>query len=202
MNRSHSVSWSICPGRFLKLFFIEWNFIIMKKLVAATAVIALFSSFAHAAPATGNPGTIRFVGEIVSGACGIDPSSLDQTVPLGQVPSSRFKAVGDRSDPTKFDIILTDCDTSTQKNARFTFTGTQDPVVPGLFATTGLAKNVGIRLQASAGEFLDNGTEQVAPVSLQNGNNTVTFAAMYEATAASVTTGEADSVANFTVAYN
>jgi major type 1 subunit fimbrin (pilin) len=78
----------------------------------------------------------------------------------------------------------------------------QDPVVPGLFATTGLAQNVGIRLQASAGEMLDNGTEQVAPVVLQNGNNTVTFAAMYEATAASVTTGEADSVANFTVAYN
>ncbi|MFJ2459208.1 fimbrial protein [Pseudomonas zeae] len=177
----------------------------MKKIVAVTAatVVMGLASFANAAtPASGNPGTVRFNGEIVSGACGIDASSLDQTVSLGQVPSNQFKAIGDRSTPTKFDIILTDCDTTTQKNARFTFSGVQDPAVPGLFATTGLAQNVGIRLQASAGEMLDNGTEQVAPVVLQNGNNTVTFAAMYEATSATVTTGEADSVANFTVAYN
>jgi len=175
----------------------------MKKLVAATAAVALFSSFANAAtPATGNPGTIRFIGEIVSGACGIDPNSLDQTVSLGQVPAGTFKNVGDRSSPTKFDIVLTECDTSTYKNAQFTFTGTQDANVPALFATTGLATNVGIRLQASAGEFLDNGKQQVAPVVLQNGDNTVTFAAMYESTAATVTPGEADSVANFTVAYN
>jgi major type 1 subunit fimbrin (pilin) len=163
----------------------------MKKIVAVTAatVVMGLASFANAAtPASGNPGTVRFIGEIVSGACGIDASSLDQTVSLGQVPSNQFTAIGSRSTPVKFDIILTDCDTTTQKNARFTFSGVQDPAVPGLFA--------------SAGEMLDNGTEQVAPVVLQNGNNTVTFAAMYEATAATVTTGEADSVANFTVAYN
>ncbi len=66
----------------------------MKKLVAATAVMALFTSFANAAtPATGNPGVIRFTGEIVSGACGIDPSSLDQTVPLGQVPANTLKSI-------------------------------------------------------------------------------------------------------------
>ncbi|CDF92572.1 hypothetical protein BN844_1996 [Pseudomonas sp. SHC52] len=38
--------------------------------------------------------------------------------------------------------MLTDCDTTTQQNARFTFSGVQDPVVPALFATTGLAQNV------------------------------------------------------------
>ena len=146
----------------------------MKKIVAVTAAAVAMglASFANAAsPASGNPGTVRFIGEIVSGACGIDANSLDQTVSLGQVPSNQFKAVGDRSTPTKFDIVLTDCDTSTQKNARFTFSGVQDPAVPGLFATTGLAKNVGIRLQASAGEMLDNGTEQVAPVALQDGKD-------------------------------
>ncbi|WP_348749708.1 fimbrial protein [Pseudomonas rhodesiae] len=177
----------------------------MKKIVAVTAatVVMSLASFANAASSpTGNPGVIRFTGEIVSGACGIDANSLDQTVPLGQVPSNRFKKIADRSEPKSFDIVLTDCDTTTYKNARFTFTGTTDPTVPALFATTGLAQNVGIRLQSSAGELLENGKEQVAPTLLQNGNNTVSFAAMYEATAASVTTGEADSVANFTVAYN
>ncbi|MQR02499.1 fimbrial protein [Glaciimonas soli] len=176
----------------------------MKKLVAAAAVMALFTSFANAAgtPSSGNPGVIKFTGEIVSGACGIDPSTLDQTVPLGQVPANTFKAVGDRSNPETFNIILTDCDTTTQKTAMFTFTGMQDVDVPALFATTGPATGVGIRLQTGAGEYLSNGTQQVAPFNLQNGNNTVQFAAMYEATSATVTTGEADSVANFTVAYN
>jgi major type 1 subunit fimbrin (pilin) len=177
----------------------------MKKIfVAATASVVLgMSSFAFAAtPSSGNPGTVRFIGEIVSGACGIDAGSMDQTVSLGQVPASQFKAVGDRSSPNKFDIVLTECDTSTQKNARFTFSGVQDPASPALFATTGLAENVAIRLQASAGEMLDNGKEQVAPVVLQDGNNTISFGAMYESTAATVTPGEADSVVNFTVAYN
>ncbi len=90
----------------------------MKKIFAVTAVtVAMgFISFANAAtPASGNPGTVRFIGEIVSGACGIDANSMDQTVSLGQVPSNSFKAIGDRSTPVKFDITLTDCDTSTQK---------------------------------------------------------------------------------------
>ena len=69
------------------------------------------------------------------------------------------------------------------------------------FATTGNAANVGVRLQSAAGEYLNNGTEQKAPVVLSNGNNTVQFAAMYEATAATVTPGLANSVANFTVRY-
>jgi len=126
--------------------------------------------------------------------------TFDQTVPLGQVPANIFKQAGDRSPAQNFNIVLTDCDTTTAKNAFFTFTGTEDQTNGKLFATTGNATNVGIRLQ-SGSEYLDNGGEQQAPVILSNGNNTVSFAAMYEATAATVTPGVADSTANFTVRY-
>ncbi|CAB3729741.1 putative major fimbrial subunit LpfA [Paraburkholderia sediminicola] len=176
----------------------------MKKAIIGSAVLAALSSSVFAAApqvGSGNPGVITFTGEIVAGACGIDSNSLDQTVSLGQVPAHDFAKTGDRSPAQNFDIVLTDCDTTTSANAYFTFTGTADTIVPGLFATTGGAGNVGIRLQTAAGEYLDNGTEQKAPVVLSNGNNTVRFGAMYESTAATVTPGEADSVANFTVRY-
>lgn len=174
----------------------------MKKAIVAAAALAALSSSAFAAPAAGNPGTITFTGEIVAGACGISADTLDQTVPLGQVPAGQFAKVGDRSSTVApFNIVLTDCDTTTSKNAYFTFTGTSDADVPGLFAVTGGAGNVGIRLQTAAGDYLDNGAEQKSSVVLSNGNNTVRFAAMYEATQATVTPGVADSVANFTVRY-
>lgn len=176
----------------------------MKKAIFAVATLAALSSsaFAQTVPTTqaANPGQVTFTGEIVAGACGISADSLDQTVSLGQVPANTFKQVGDRSAAQNFNIVLTDCDTTTAKNAYFTFTGTTDQTNNQLFATTGSASNVGIRLQ-SGSEYLDNGSEQKAPVILSNGNNTVPFAAMYEATAATVTPGEADSVANFTVRY-
>jgi major type 1 subunit fimbrin (pilin) len=174
----------------------------MKKTILTAAVFAALSSSVFAAPpANGNPGTINFTGEIVAGACGISGDTLDQTVSLGQVPAGDFAKVGDRSPATPFNIVLTDCDTTTSKNAYFTFTGTGDSDVPGLFAVTGGAGNVGIRLQTSAGEYLVNGAEQKSAVVLSNGNNTVRFGAMYEATQATVTPGVADSVANFTVRY-
>ncbi|MDM0046455.1 fimbrial protein [Variovorax dokdonensis] len=164
------------------------------------AVIAAFSAVSAAAFAA-NPGVITFKGEIVTGACGISGDTLNQTVNLGQVPANTFKAAGDRSEVVNFPIILTDCDTTTQKNAKFTFTGAAADANAELFGTTGSASGVGIRLQAPSGEILKNGTEQSSNFVLSNGNNTVMFGAMYESTAAKVTPGVADSVANFTVAY-
>ncbi|WP_323118181.1 fimbrial protein [Burkholderia alba] len=169
----------------------------MKKALLSAAVCAAMSTSAFAA----GTGTINFTGEIVAGACGIDAGSLDQTVRLGFVPTNKFKAAGDKSTPQNFDIKLTDCDTSIAKNAYFKFTGTSNSIQPKLLATVGSATNVGIRLQASSGEYLDNGAEQKGPVVLSNGTNVARFAAMYEATAAGVTPGTADGVANFTVRY-
>lgn len=169
----------------------------MKKTFLSAVAFAAVSTSSFAA----GTGTINFTGEIVAGACGIDANSLNQTVNLGQVPTNLFKAAGDKSSAVPFDIKLTDCDTSISKNALFTFTGTSNSVQPKLIATVGSATNVGIRLQSASGEYLDNGAEQKGPVVLSNGNNVVRFAAMYEATAAGVTPGTADGVANFTVRY-
>jgi major type 1 subunit fimbrin (pilin) len=170
----------------------------MKKALLSAVACAALSTSAFAA----GSGTINFTGEIVAGACGIDAGSVDQTVRLGYVPTNVFKQAGDKSTPTNFDIKLTDCDTSIAQSAYFTFTGTSNGAQPKLLATVGSATNVGIRLQSASGEYLDNGAEQKGPVVLQNGTNVARFAAMYEATAAGVSAGTADGVANFTVRYN
>ncbi|SEA03379.1 fimbrial protein [Variovorax sp. YR216] len=165
----------------------------LKKIALVAALAALSSaSFAN---------TVTFQGKIIAGACGISGDTVDQIVQLGDVPANVFQAAGDRSTPVPFWIELTDCDTTTTKNAKFTFTGTSVASAPALFATTGAATNVGIRLEAGSGTALDNGVEQAAPVLLQPGNNRVQFGARYESTAATVTPGDADAVANFTIRY-
>lgn len=174
----------------------------MRNVLACAATFAALSGSAFAAPgpATGT-GTISFTGEIVAGACGIDAGSLDQTVKLGYVSTNKFVAAGDRSTPQNFDIKLTDCDTTVATKAYFTFSGTSNSVVSGLIATVGSATNVGVRLQAPSGENIDNGKEQAGAIVLSSGLAVARFAAMYEATAAGVTAGTADAVANFTVRY-
>lgn len=173
----------------------------MKKLLLTAMMAATFSVAVQAAPpAAGTPGTVRFQGEIVSGACGIDSNSLDQVVNLGQVPSHLFVKKGDRSTTVPFEIVLTDCDTTTYKNATVTFTGANSVDNSDILGITGAATNVGIRIQAGTNEFLKLGTAS-SPMLLSNGDNHLQFGAMYEATAAGVTAGDADANAQFTVAY-
>ncbi|WP_179404165.1 fimbrial protein [Burkholderia guangdongensis] len=170
----------------------------MKQFILPVFVSAALSTSSLSAGGS----TVSFTGEIVAGACGIDAGSLDQTVRLGVVSANRFKAAGDRSASQTFDVTLTDCDTSVARNAYFTFIGTGHPAAPALLGVVGAARNVGVRLQAASGEYIDNGFEQKRPIVLQHGSNVVRFSAMYEATAATVTPGRADAVANFRVRYH
>lgn len=165
----------------------------MKKTIAI-AMLAAVSSTAFA-------NTVTFNGEITPAPCGIRADTLDQVVELGLVPTHKFNGMGSRSQAKDFNIVLTDCDVSVAKNAYFTFSGVTDHVTPALFGVTGSASNVGIRLQCG-GEMLANGVEQSSAVILSAGTVTAKFAAMYEATAATVLPGTANSVANFTIRYN
>lgn len=59
---------------------------------------------------TVNGGVIHFKGEVVNAACAIDSESMNQTVELGQVRSSRLAKAGDLSSAVGFNIKLNDCD--------------------------------------------------------------------------------------------
>lgn len=55
---------------------------------------------------TVNGGVIHFKGEVVNAACAIDSESMNQTVELGQVRSSRLAKAGDLSSAVGFNIKL------------------------------------------------------------------------------------------------
>lgn len=78
---------------------------------------------------TVNGGVIHFKGEVVNAACAIDSESMNQTVELGQVRSSRLAKAGDLSSAVGFNIKLNDCDTNVSSNAAVAFLVLLSPVM-------------------------------------------------------------------------
>lgn len=68
---------------------------------------------------TVNGGVIHFKGEVVNAACAIDSESMNQTVELGQVRSSRLAKAGDLSSAVGFNIKLHGQILSTVRHSTF-----------------------------------------------------------------------------------
>ena len=168
---------------------------ILALLVAAAAI----SPVAHAAD-----GTVKFTGKILDSACTVDASTKDQTVALGQIDKGAFSAAGDTAAATRFSIKLTACP-ATVTSAKVKFDGTADAGnnnVLALTSGTGVATGVGVQLANADGSVLPLYTDSTSTTLSTTGVNTLDFVARYIATAATVTPGEADATANFTVNYN
>lgn len=84
----------------------------LKTAMASIALLAVSVSSAQAA----GTGTITFDGEILEAACSIEPGSVDQTIPLGQVASAQL-ATGGITNPVFFNIQLTGCTFATTGSA-------------------------------------------------------------------------------------
>lgn len=161
---------------------------------------AAFVSAAHAAD-----GTINFTGTITDAACTVTPGSASQNVALGTVSSTGFKAAGDTSAPTRFDIVLTACPAALT-SASVKFDGLTHADNRSLLALSGagtLATGVGVAL------FEDNSTTLIpvatgsASKTLNVGSDTtLSYIAKYMATTPTVTAGPANAVSDFTIAYN
>ena len=176
--------------------------------LAALAVVGALSQGASAAD-----GTINFTGEIVDSPCSIAPSSQALVVPLGKISRTAFdgstpgvSSIGKKSTPARFKIDLLGCG-ATAKGATVTFSGTGD-----INNATNLAiANAGqVGVAAASGVAVELGDSTGAKIALGAasadyilgvGNNSLNFQAAYVATTIAVTTGPANAVAQFTVAY-
>lgn len=128
----------------------------------ALSVLAMSSAAVSAAEGdesvttTVNGGVIHFKGEVVNAACAIDSESMNQTVELGQVRSSRLAKAGDLSSAVGFNIKLNDCDTNVSSNAAVAFLGTtvtsNDDTLALQSSAAGSAQNVGIQILDRTGE--------------------------------------------------
>ncbi|EFP0197003.1 type 1 fimbrial major subunit FimA [Escherichia coli] len=147
---------------------------------------------------TVNGGVIHFKGEVVNAACAIDSESMNQTVELGQVRSSRLAKAGDLSSAVGFNIKLNDCDTNVSSNAAVAFLG---DTLALQSSAAGSAQNVGIQILDRTGEVLIlDGATFSAKTDLIDGTNILPFQARYIALGQSVA-GTANADATFKVQY-
>ncbi|HCR1107301.1 TPA: type 1 fimbrial protein [Klebsiella aerogenes] len=182
----------------------------MKKIVLAVAMSSVVCmGAAHAgAPDPKDPipkdqghGTITFKGSIIDAPCSISPDSAYQTVDLGEVSNVTLKK-GGTSRPQNFDIKLEQCDTSTLKSVKATFTGAASASNPDLLGITGTAKGASIAITNGSGSVIKLGKPSPAQT-LQDGDNTLAFSAYLQGDGASATIipGSFQSVADFTLSY-
>lgn len=184
-----------------------YNIKMIKTLIAASLLSAGSVAIADTVSSAG--GTVHFKGQIVNAACAVSANSTNQTVDLGQYRTANFKAVGDRSGMVPFTIKLQDCDTTVSKTAAVAFNGTSDLTDVTVLATSnigggasGAASGVGIEISDREGKVLSpDGATYSAVQTLADGDNVLNFNARYKSTSATVTAGQADADATFTMQY-
>lgn len=177
--------------------------IIKNKFTLLSAVIAtLICGSANAA--TVNGGKITFTGEVTSGACAVSGSDTDKLVALDTIKASTFNAADQEANAKKpFTISLLECETDTLETVQISFNGQTVEGKPSLLANTagaGSAANVALQLFNPDGSKLNVGDLSSA-VDLTE-TTTIPLSVDYVSTAAAVTAGKVQSVANFMLTYN
>lgn len=158
----------------------------------------VFSAAANAAD-----GVVKFTGNITADACKVGGESAGAIdVSLGTVTSASLPKAGDKSDPTKFTIALSDCpDTLTKASIKFD--GTSDATNPALLKLDAgsTASGVGIEIAQANGSALPLFTAST-PVDIASGTANLDFVGRYVATKDAPTPGSANGTSQFTIAYN
>ncbi|CAI2021030.1 Fimbria A protein precursor [Serratia proteamaculans] len=175
----------------------------LNKTLLATVITFSAMSMAHAADQ--GHGKVTFTGSIIDAPCSIAPESIDQTVELGQISNAALKDSG-QSTPKNFDIKLEDCSFGTpaaKNKVQVTFTGMASASGNGLLGITGNAKGASVAITQADGQVIELG-KPTKEQALQDGNNTLSFAAYMQGDGASaaITEGDFQAVADFTLAYN
>ncbi|HIE4918379.1 fimbrial protein BcfA [Klebsiella aerogenes] len=180
----------------------------MKKHLLAMVMTAMaaggMTCAVNADTSTVSGGTVNFTGQVVNAACSVSADSIDQTVTLSQVRTSKLTAAGMvANQKVDFSIKLEDCDTTVSQNAAVIFNGQQDSSLAGSLANTagaGSATNVALQLYGPDGQVLNIGDTSGA-ITLINGENTVPLSVDYVATGAA-TAGNVAATATFSMVYS
>lgn len=170
-----------------------------KALLAAFIALGVTSA---ANAADNGHGKVTFKGSIIDAPCSIAPESLDQTVELGQVSNVALQNNG-KSTPRNFTIKLENCEFGTppaSNKVALTFTGAETAAGNGRLGITGTASGASVGITDGSGSLIKLG-EAINAQTLQNGNNTLPFSAYVQGDGATITEGDFQAVADFTLAY-
>ncbi|WP_024547667.1 fimbrial protein [Siccibacter turicensis] len=179
----------------------------MKINKLASAIILTMGMVAAGANAADQGhGKVTFTGSIIDAPCSITPESADQTVALGQVAAHTLKD-GGTSAPKSFTIDLENCEFGTDDDGNtignsvsVTFSGTASTLDAKLLGLTGEAAGAGIAIEDESGKVVDLGTPS-SLYKLTGTNPSLGFTAYLKGISDTITTGDFESVANFTMDY-
>ncbi len=142
-------------------------------------------------------------GTVVNSGCSVATQSLSIPVSLGLTPQTDFTGVGTASQSIPFNIELIDCSPTTNVKVTFSDTsGSPSPSIPGVLALIpGGATGVGIQL------LDDANTPIPLDIPFDVGQTvgttfSIPLKARYYQTGTTMTTGPANSTANFTMTYD
>lgn len=180
----------------------------VNKLVLAACVAGCMTSGAWAAAPTGvdyGHGTLHFTGSVINSPCSIAPGDEDIDVPLGQVANKVLETGAGYSLTQPITIHLQNCDLTAHAGATsgtgtvdypafskvsVQFAGSADAKNADLYANTGTAQGVGIRLMDTmAGNLPLTANAASADHGLTSGDNMLKFGARLEKNGDAVATG-------------
>ena len=179
------------------------------RIMASVIGLVVSGAVAAAGSTQGTGGQVEFTGSITDVSCNVTSKSANQQVDLGKWAKSYFTGSGIETTKTAFHINVKDCPSSVTQVAVL-FDGNKDKTDSSLLAIntgTGNATGIGIKL------YEENQSKQVAlgavtdkhPViagTSGTGSVDLTFYADYKSTGTTVTTGNANGVADFNMVYN
>lgn len=149
-------------------------------------------------------GVVNFTGEIVNSTCTIDlGENREKTVVIGRYPSSAFPSAGSVSPATAFTLTLTGCEPGEYK---LRFEGVATDSDPQLLKVEGGAEGVGVEILNASNEAVPinmntDSEHLLLKVDDQGGAAIFNLKARYKSLAQTVTPGEANASANFTIEY-
>lgn len=184
----------------------------MKATKIASALFLTLGMVTGAAQAADQgSGRVIFTGSIIDAPCSVNPDHKEQEVDLGQIASVQLENNG-VSTPRNFQIELENCALNTSEDddgnvittapsVSVKFGGS--PAVPDdktWFGITGTASGAGVVITDGSGTKIPVNGSTVAR-DLIEGNNTLAFSAYLQGLGGTITTGEFQSIADFTLSY-
>lgn len=172
----------------------------MKKFASLFVLASGLTVFGAQAEDQGS-GRVTFTGSIIEAACSVNPESSDQEVDLGQIAASQLADNGS-STPRNFEILLENCALDSEKanTVTVTFGGSAADSTNQLLGITGTASGAGVAVTDGSGTQITLG-QATAARELLEGSNTLSFSAYLQGISDEISTGEFQSVADFTLAY-
>lgn len=180
----------------------------MKFNKVASVIILGMGMFALGANAADQgSGKVTFTGSIIDAPCSITPDTADQTVDLGQVAAHVLANEG-TSTPRTFTIDLENCEFSSDEDGNklkntvsVTFSGSASTGDATMLGLTGDAAGAGIVITDEKGSKVNLG-EASSLYNLAGESNSLGFTAYLQGIKdTTVTMGDFESVANFTMQY-